>query len=104
MPVAIEPRRFVKHKVYHIILQEVRKQSLAAAVQIHDVIDKNEHFHLQSTPCANIWTGAKGSNRITLKLVGKFNDLYAISNFVTKFKAHSFIQIINVIANHKHDP
>ena len=23
---------------------------LAAAVQIHDVTDKNEHFHLQSTP------------------------------------------------------
>ena len=41
---------------------------LAAAVQIHDVIDKNEHFHLQNTPCANVWTGAKGSNRITLHL------------------------------------
>ena len=52
MPVAIEPRRFVNHKTYHIILQEVRKLNnlLAAAVQIHDVIDKNEHFHLQSTP------------------------------------------------------
>ena len=66
MSVAIEPRRFGKHKIYHITLQEVRKQSLAAAVQIHDVIDKKEHFHLQSTPCANVWTGAKGSNRITL--------------------------------------
>ena len=44
---------------------------MAAAVQIHDVIDKNEHFHLQSTPCANVWTGAKGSNRITLKLTVK---------------------------------
>ena len=54
MPVAIEPRRFGKHKIYHIILQEVRKQFLAAAVHIHDVIDKNEHFHLQSTPCANV--------------------------------------------------
>ena len=41
---------------------------MAAAVQIHDLIDKNEHFHLQSTPCANVWTGAKGSNRITLKI------------------------------------
>ena len=39
---------------------------LAAAVHIHDVIDKNEHFHLQSTACANVWTGAKGSNRIAL--------------------------------------
>ena len=38
---------------------------MAAAVQIHDVIDKNEHFHLQRTPCTNVWTGAKGSNRIT---------------------------------------
>ena len=26
MPVAIEPRRFGKHKIYHIIHQEVRKQ------------------------------------------------------------------------------
>ena len=39
---------------------------MAAAVQIHDVTDKNEHFHLQSTPCANVSTGAKGLNRITL--------------------------------------
>ena len=60
MLVAIEPRRFGKHKTNHIILQKMR-------VQIHDVIDKNEHFHLQSTPCANVWTGAKVSNRITLK-------------------------------------
>ena len=67
MPVAIEPGRFGKHKIYHIILQEVKNNLSAAAVQIHDVIDKNEHFHLQSTPCANGWTGAKGSNRITLK-------------------------------------
>ena len=66
MPVATEPRRFGKHKIYHIILQEVTKHLLAAAVQIHDVIDKNEHFHLQSTPCVNVCTGAKGSNRITL--------------------------------------
>ena len=41
---------------------------MAAAVQIHDVIDKNEHFRLQSTPCANVWIGAKGSNRITLTM------------------------------------
>ena len=33
MPVAIEPRRLGKHKIY-------------------GVIDKNEHFHLESTPCA----------------------------------------------------
>ena len=46
MPVAIEPRRFGKHKIYHIIPQEVGNNLLAAAVQIHDVIDKNEHFHL----------------------------------------------------------
>ena len=26
MSVAIEPRRFGKHKIYHIILQEMRKQ------------------------------------------------------------------------------
>ena len=50
MPVAKEPWRFGKHKMYHIILQEVRNTLLAAAVQIHDVTDKNEHFHLQSTP------------------------------------------------------
>ena len=30
MPVAIEPRRFGKHKIYHIILQEVRKQSFGS--------------------------------------------------------------------------
>ena len=66
MPVAIEARRFVKHKTYHIILQEVRKQSFGSRSSDHDVIDKNEHFHLQSTPCANVWTGTKGSNRITL--------------------------------------
>ena len=47
MSVAIEPR-FGKHKIYHIRLQEARKL-LAAAVQICDVINKNEHFHLQST-------------------------------------------------------
>ena len=27
MPVAIEPRGFGKHKIYHITLQQVRKQS-----------------------------------------------------------------------------
>ena len=69
MLVAIEPRRFGKHKIYHIILQEVRNNLLAAAVQIHDVIDKNKQFHLQSTPCNNVWTGVKGSNRITLSAV-----------------------------------
>ena len=46
MPVAKEPWRFGKHKMYHIILQEVRNTLLAATVQIHDVTDKNEHFHL----------------------------------------------------------
>ena len=68
MPVAIEPRRFGKHKIYHIILQEEKNNLLAAGVQIHDVIDKNEHFHLQSTPCTNVWTGAKGSNRINCSI------------------------------------
>ena len=51
MPTAIEPRRFGKHKIY--ITSYFRKWEnnlLAAAVQIQDVIDKNEHFHLQSTP------------------------------------------------------
>ena len=51
---------------YTYLLKNIQ-QKLAAAVQIHDVIDKNEHFHLQSTPYANVWTGAKGLNRITLK-------------------------------------
>ena len=46
MPVAIELRRFCEHKIYHVILQEVRKQSYGAAVQIHDVIHRMEHFHL----------------------------------------------------------
>ena len=70
MPVAIESRRFAKNKIYHIIsyFKKSENNLLAAAVQIHDVIDRNEHFHLQSTPCANVWTGAKGSNRITLIL------------------------------------
>ena len=44
MPVAIEPRRFGKHKIYHIIFQEVRKQALAAAVQIHDALIKMNIF------------------------------------------------------------
>ena len=68
MSAAIEPRRFGKHKIYHIIsyFKKWENNLLAAAVQIHDVIVKNEHFHLQSTPCANIWTGTKGANRITL--------------------------------------
>ena len=30
MPVAIEPRRFAKHKIYHIILEEVGKQSFGS--------------------------------------------------------------------------
>ena len=30
MPVAIELRRFGKHKIYHVILQEVRKQSFGS--------------------------------------------------------------------------
>ena len=30
MPAAIEPRRFGKHKIYHIILQEVGKQSFGS--------------------------------------------------------------------------
>ena len=60
MPVVIELRRFAKHKIYRMILQEVTNNLLAAAVQNHDVIDKNEHFHLQSTPCANVWAGGQG--------------------------------------------
>ena len=69
MPVAIETTRFGKHKMYHIILQEVRKQSFdCRSSLIHNVTDKNKHFHLQNTPCANVWTGAKGLNRITLKV------------------------------------
>ena len=38
---------------------------------------KNEHFHLQNTPCANVWTGAKGSNRIALMILG-FSTLVLI--------------------------
>ena len=30
MPVAIEPRKFGKQKIYHIILQEVRKESFGS--------------------------------------------------------------------------
>ena len=30
MPVAIEPRRFANHKIYHIMLQEVGKQSFGS--------------------------------------------------------------------------
>ena len=50
------------------------------------LIDKNEHFRLQSTPCANVWTGTKGSNRITLinRLNGK------------KFKSLVNLSVINV--------
>ena len=32
MPVAIEPRRFGKHKIYHIVLQEVGKQSFGSRI------------------------------------------------------------------------
>ena len=56
MLVAVEPRRFGKHKIYHIILQEVTKQSFGS---------RSSDFHLQSTLYANVWTGAKESNRIT---------------------------------------
>ena len=72
VPIAIEPRRFGKHKIYHIIPQEMRKQSLlAAAVQIHDVTDKNEHLHLQGTPCANVSkdTPGQGIKLSDLKLL-----------------------------------
>ena len=30
MPAAIEPKRFVKYKIYHIIPQEVRKQTFGS--------------------------------------------------------------------------
>ena len=40
MPVVLEPKRFGKHKIYHIILEEVRNNFLAPAVKIHNVIDK----------------------------------------------------------------
>ena len=66
MPAAIESRRLVSTKSIISYFKKWENNLLAAAVQIHDVIDKNEHFHLQSTPCAKVWTGAKGSNRITL--------------------------------------
>ena len=72
MQIAIEPGDLVstKYTSTKYIISYFRKWGnnlLAAAVQIHDVTDKNEHFHLQSTPCANVSTEAKGSNRITLK-------------------------------------
>ena len=52
---------------------------LAAAVHIHVAIDTNEHFHLQSTHCSNVWTRAKGSKRITLKLIWAGNlEIYSI--------------------------
>ena len=65
MPVAIEPMRFYEHKIYHIILQEMRKESFE--IHIHDVIYEIEHFYLQKTPLHQRLTGAKGSNRTTFK-------------------------------------
>ena len=62
MPVAVEPRRFGKHKIYHIILQEVRNNVLADAVQIPYVTDKNEHFHLQSTGGESNYLGGRVSH------------------------------------------
>ena len=50
MPIAIEPSRFCKHKIYHIILGEVKNNFLGAAVQIHVVIQNIQYLHLQSTP------------------------------------------------------
>ena len=63
MPVEIESRRFGKHKLYHIVFREVRRQSFGS--RRHDVIDKNEHSHLQSThhePCLD---RGQAANRIT---------------------------------------
>ena len=45
------------------LLTATRKRKI---VQFRDVSDKNEHFHLQSRPCANVWTEAKRSKQITL--------------------------------------
>ena len=77
MPVAIEPRRLGKHKIY-MIFQEVRKKS-AAEVQIHDVIDKNAHFHVQSTLCANAWTWGQEVESNYLKV------RYQLSSWSTQF-------------------
>ena len=71
MLVAKEPWRFGKPKTHHIVLQEVIKQFLAAAVQIHDAIDKMNIFICKVHLCANIQTGAKGSNQITLILLNQ---------------------------------
>ena len=90
MPVAIEPRRFGKHKYIISYFKKWENNLLAAAVQIHDVIYKNEHFHLQSTPCANVWTGAKGSNRITLKVFSvRLKKLSLSDDYVDYVPAHS---------------
>ena len=40
--------------MYHIILQEMRKNLLEAAVQIHDVIHKIEHFDLRTAKCTSL--------------------------------------------------
>ena len=60
MPIVIEPRRFDKHKMNDIMPQEVRNNLWAAAVQSHDVVNRKEHFHLQSIPLHQLLDKGQG--------------------------------------------
>ena len=67
MPVAIEPRNQGDLVSTNYILSYFRKREnnlLAAAVQIHDVIDKNEHFHLQSMKSLHFILAQSGNSLI----------------------------------------
>ena len=75
MSVAIQPRRFCEHKLYHIILQEV-KNLLRAAVQIHDVIHNIEHNHLQSTPLHQCLDRGQGVEL-------NYLDTYSMASYVS---------------------
>ena len=56
--------------------QEVRKQSLAAPVQIYDVVDRKEHFHLQSIPFHQLLGRGQGVESNYLKYHRLQTSLY----------------------------
>ena len=49
------------------VLHSNRLTDSNAHTSLQRLVSQNEHFHLKSTPCANVWTTAKGSTRITLR-------------------------------------
>ena len=67
MPVAIEPGRFGKYKIYHFILQEVKNNLLAAAVQIHDELIKLNSYICKVHLVPKFGQGPKGVESNYLK-------------------------------------